>query len=473
LSTATLQDESRRLFLDIFMKEDPNGDSPFTVLVGKLQDLLSRSEHFEVNTVHHNPFDGNRSPASMLAKQVRLKLVADDNSEISKPYRNIMVSIHAIATFKALDDYLRPRISMSDMPRISRREQGGHLSNALAAFAAAAGLSPGLGGSPGTPGTGSRKGNENNDTPSKSPAEKNSLPSTPRPKRGSRQSSRTKKSNDQQEETPKTRSKSQNKREKSEMSTQSSQDERLECMDERQLSDQEDLDDMNAVLEGLDQEMADSPEAEPGAVNMEIAAGGKVTARKEDGTKIATPLGTPGSSSRSASLTGAAALAAASGFHSSTRPMSYAAALNTPQDWHIEFSIDDRVISNDTTIYGAVHQGRSHDSDHPRGVWSSVYTIKFRRAPGAPPLEDSIISSPDSSQMLHDTGLSVEKNKTTASILQLLGILHALNSNLDDIFAGELEGQKPNHPVALSQFVNTKLTAKLNRQLEEPLIVAR
>src|SRR5690606_8106488 len=31
---------------------------------------------------------------------------------------------------------------------------------------------------------------------------------------------------------------------------------------------------------------------------------------------------------------------------------------------------------------------------------------------------------------------------------------------------------KPLHPLQLSQFVNTKLTAKLNRQLEEPLIVA-
>src|ERR1700709_1712998 len=112
------------------------GDTPFSVLVHKLQDLLSRSEHFEVVTVHQNTFDGNRSSAaSMLAKQLRLKLVADDESEIPRPYRNIMVSIHAIATFKALDDYLRPRISLSERPRGSRNREG--LSGALAALAAA------------------------------------------------------------------------------------------------------------------------------------------------------------------------------------------------------------------------------------------------------------------------------------------------------------------------------------------------
>jgi E3 ubiquitin-protein ligase TRIP12 len=113
-----------------------NGDSlatPFSVFVHKLQDLLSRSEHFEVITVHQNSFDGNKSSAaSMLAKQIRLKLIADDDSDIPRPYRNIMVSIHAIATFKALDDYLRPRISMSDRPKGPSRRDG--LSGALAAL---------------------------------------------------------------------------------------------------------------------------------------------------------------------------------------------------------------------------------------------------------------------------------------------------------------------------------------------------
>ena len=130
-------EDTRRTFLDVFMRDEAD-ESPFSVLVKKLQDLLSRSEHFEVVTVHQN-YDGNRSSASMLAKQLRLKLVAEEESDIPRSYRNIMVSIHAIATFKALDDYLRPRIYISERPRVRRDRSG--ISGALAAFAAANGLS--------------------------------------------------------------------------------------------------------------------------------------------------------------------------------------------------------------------------------------------------------------------------------------------------------------------------------------------
>ena len=130
-------------FLEVFMSrvvksklKTATADSPvtpFSMMIHKLQDLLSRSEHYEVVTVHHNSFDGNRiSPASILGKQIRLRLVADEDSNITRAYRNIMVSIHAIATFKSLDDYLRPRISLSERPGISRRDG---LSRALAAMA--------------------------------------------------------------------------------------------------------------------------------------------------------------------------------------------------------------------------------------------------------------------------------------------------------------------------------------------------
>ncbi|RVD86466.1 uncharacterized protein DFL_004740 [Arthrobotrys flagrans] len=439
----------RREFLEVFMGQtDPkDGNSPFSVLVAKLQELLSRSEHFEVNTVHHNAYDGNRSPASMLAKQLRLKLVADENSEIPKAYRNIMVSIHAIATFKALDDYLRPRIALSEQPRISRAERGGHLANALAAFAAAASSS------------------------AAGPSNPDGLSASTRTKKSSR-STRTKKT----EETPQAESsgdalKTPTKKDKLPKAVREAlaAEEQLECQDERQMSEQEDMDDMNALLEDLDEEMADSPGSEPGAVNMELA-GGKVTARKEDGTKVATPVGTPsrdrGSGTPVGGLSSHTALANA-------RPISYAAAAGTPTDWHIEFSIGDRVLSNDTTIYGAVHlPNRPEEGESHRSVWSSTYTIKFRRASGPAPAESSLSPVAESSQAASGIPLSVEKNKTTASILHLLSILHSLNSNLDDVFSGEHESSRPRHLPALSQFVNTKLTAKLNRQLEEPLIVA-
>ena len=132
--------EARSDFLEVFMATPTilaTGDaqSPstaFSVLVHKLQDLLSRAEHFEVVTVHHNAFESNRSSAaSMLAKTIRLRLVADDDSGIPKTFRNIMVSIHAIATFSALDQYLRPRVN----PDRPRRREG--ITGAMAAYAAA------------------------------------------------------------------------------------------------------------------------------------------------------------------------------------------------------------------------------------------------------------------------------------------------------------------------------------------------
>jgi E3 ubiquitin-protein ligase TRIP12 len=53
----------------------------------------------------------------------------------------------------------------------------------------------------------------------------------------------------------------------------------------------------------------------------------------------------------------------------------------------------------------------------------------------------------------------------------LLRKLHDLNANIDDVLAENKATLRLNVE-PLSQFVNTKLTAKLNRQLEEPLIVA-
>jgi E3 ubiquitin-protein ligase TRIP12 len=47
----------------------------------------------------------------LLARQLRLRLVAGDDSDIPRNLHNIVVSIHAIATFQALHDYLRPRVA--------------------------------------------------------------------------------------------------------------------------------------------------------------------------------------------------------------------------------------------------------------------------------------------------------------------------------------------------------------------------
>lgn len=460
--------------------------TPLSIMIHKLQDLLSRSEHFEVITVHSNSFDGNRSSAaSMLAKQIRLKLVADEQSEIPRHYRNIMVSIHAITTFKSLDDYLRPRISLSERSRPGKR--GDALSRAMAAITGSAGIplsaaarfaDRALAGSSGLTAT-----------PPPPPPPPATVPSTSRSSRTSKAKSQPAHGDPATPEPSSAREKTALRRStRRQPASQAAPrpppeeaddlDDALECADEKQLTDDESTGESSAlnVVRDLDEGMEDAPTPDPSAVNLEVAAGGKITAREEDGTRVPTP-----SHGRSTTALPSRSSAFASALQgtpspSSSRPMSYAAAIQAvPQDWHIEFSIDGKVIPNETTIYRAVHSPAIAPEDHlGRGVWSAVHPIKFRRVPGPPPPETIGFSSSASAPVDAEDGgspASLSKYPTTASILRLLKKLHDLNANIEDVIAENKAVLKLNVE-PLSQFVNTKLTAKLNRQLEEPLIVA-
>lgn len=480
-------------FLEVFMaytvKSKPktataeSPATPFSVIIHKLQDLLSRSEHFEVITVHHNTFDGNHSsPASMLGKQIRLRLVADEDSDIPRPYRNIMVSIHAIATFKSLDDYLRPRISLTERPRGSARRDG--VARALAAMASSAGLP--LSGTAATRLAAAERLTQFSGAPPVPPPPAASTPSSSRPAR--------KYKTQADPETPDatagpSRDKGALRRSTRRQAADTPPPPRpppvddeemqdtLECADEKQLTDDEDLGEGSA-LDAIVGELDDGVEEEPtpddrSAVNMEVAAGGKITARKEDGTRVATPTGS-GLPSRTAGKTdtGHATPTPAA----PPRSMSYASALQAvPQDWHIEFSLDSKMITNETTIYRAVHTSASNSDEHiSRSIWSTVHPIKFKRVPGPPPAETlSFTSNADvEGEDEHGIPASLAKHPTTSSILRLLNILHDLNSNIEDVLVENKTSALGLNVEPLSQFVNTKLTAKLNRQLEEPLIVA-
>jgi E3 ubiquitin-protein ligase TRIP12 len=479
--------DPRSVFLEAFMGSSNRNKvkttssaspaTPFSVLTNKLQDLLSRAEHFEVITVHQHSYDSRGSATSMLAKQLRLKLVADDDSGIPKTYRNIMVSIHAIANFKALDDYLRPRISIAERPSRTSRNRDN-----VAAYAQA--LAEGR--SPGPP-------------PPHTPTEStNRTPSRKASKSKPQSSSSTSQAGPSSAPQEKTRRSSRRHQTQAPpppppppvLPPSNTNQDPVECADEERLSDQDSLDaDENAELDAIvdadiDEDMEDEA-PDPSAVSVEVASTGKVTARKEDGTRVATPVGgqTPvrqtaaerlaSSSSRLSALLRGSALQQA--FGSSAGALSYAAAVQSvPQDWHIEFSVNDQPISNETTIYRAVHfnQAQAPEVSH-RTVWNAIHTIKFKRVPGPPPPESSALTPPPELSKSGASGmpLSLEKYPVTSGILRLLSILHGLNSNLDDVLSINREQIKLNVE-PLSQFVNTKLTAKLNRQLEEPLIVA-
>jgi E3 ubiquitin-protein ligase TRIP12 len=443
--------------------------TPFSVLVHKLQDLLSRSEHFDVITVHQHSYDSRGSATSMLAKQLRLKLVADDDSGIPKQFRSIMVSIHAIATFKALDDYLRPRIALADRPRPSKTRDHRDQLEALYAQALAEGRGPPP---PHTPSDSQTRSSKKSSRSKAPPADA----SQPGPSSATREKTRRSSRRQPAQAPPPPPPPA--------MPPSDSSQDPVECADEAQLSDPDSMDEdsaLNAIVDDLEDDM-DEDMPDPSAVSVEVASTGQATAHEEDGTRVATPnQGTPFGkpppenrtpASRWSSLLQSSAMR--QGLGGAASALSYAAAVqSTPQDWHIEFTVNDQPLANDTTIYRAVHfnQGQPADISH-RTVWNAIHTIKFKRVQGPPPTESSSLTPPPESKS-DASGMpaSLDQHPVTSSILRLLNILHGLNSHLDDILLEHQQQIKLNAE-PLSQFVNTKLTAKLNRQLEEPLVVA-
>ncbi|KAI1608831.1 E3 ubiquitin-protein ligase TRIP12 [Exophiala viscosa] len=473
------ENQSRAHFVSAFMDSTNEAQikttaassaTAFSVLIQKLQDLLSRAEHFEVLTVNNNASESSRSSStSMLSRQLRLRLSADGDSDIPPSYREMIVSIHAIATFKALDDYLRPRFSQTDRPSAQRRrDMLQQLANARLAHlsgAAESGLLSPFGHdlrSPATPGNAASRVSsqvKQKSEEAQTPAEKK--PEKTERKRLTRRGQAS--SSSQQSAHP------------PEPSTED-EGNKLECADEKVLDDEEGHGDddegaLEAFVDDLDGE-SDDDTPELGAVNMEVGSTGKVTARQEDGTRVLTPQpGTPVPGTTRPPSSGQSPAPSPA-----TTRASYASALaSTPQDWHVEFSIDGKIIPNNTTIYRAVHHNRNQPQDlSSRSVWSGVHTIKFRKARGPPPNPSSLPAWGETDKQGSSDGLpaSLNGHPITSSILSLLRLLHELNADLIEVkeVLGKPDLQLYKEPLA--SFINTKLTAKMNRQLEEPLIVA-
>ena len=155
--------------------------------------------------------------------------------------------------------------------------------------------------------------------------------------------------------------------------------------------------------------------------------------------------------------------------------------------------MDDHKLPLDLTIYGGIHQHemRKHKASGspfvPSMIWQGVYSIKFKKVPGPLPSNEGkfgplwLVSSSlmNIVSFLDETGSrsrspspslsSLPEDVPHAKILRVLRMLHKLNIQ-------ESERAIPatvKRILAPSAFVNNKLTAKLTRQLEEPMVVAR
>ncbi|KAJ6620558.1 hypothetical protein B0H10DRAFT_2020828 [Mycena sp. CBHHK59/15] len=427
------------------IKMGGNGQTPFATFVKKLQESLTRMESFDVVTVAQGIDDSKRSSPSLLARQLRLRLVADDESDVPRNLHNIVVSIHAIATFQALHDYLRPRVA-------GLLGSGSRLSGMLAALAAS-----------GFNGSASHTPADETPPPVPPPAAPAESSSAGAAASGSITRRRSQRLSAKHApvaadaaaalDAPVAGS-----------SSDAAASSSVEAAPPSNMLDSEIAadftDDEEVDAEVFDEEVDPDNSISDKTVTLSIAEdGSKVEAQTPDGTRVATPNlkdGQPAPTPRT-----------------STRP-SYASALKAkPTDWHLEFSMDDQILPLDLTIYGAMHQHEMRKKTGalpPNLIWQGVYTVKFKKVPGPVPTVDARPDGAEGSKSRSPspTLSSIPEDAPHAKILRLLRVLHRLNTLEAErsVFIGE----KRNLPE--SAFVNNKLTAKLTRQLEEPMIVA-
>ncbi|KAJ7210561.1 hypothetical protein GGX14DRAFT_363533 [Mycena pura] len=443
----------KELLLDAFVgrrtKIGGNGQSPFAIFVKKLQESLTRMESFDVVTVAQGVDDSKRSSPSLLARQLRLRLVAGDESDIPRNLHNIVVSIHAIATFQALHDYLRPRVA-------GLLGSGSRLSGMLAALA-----NSGFSGSA-----------------PRAPADEPPQPPAPPPPAAAESSDAAASASGS------TITRRRSQRLSAKQAAAATDSAALDTtvantspasnagpsngdgvpphnlIDSEMTADFTDDEELDAEV--FDDDVDPDTSISDKTVTLSVAEDGtKVEAQTPDGTRVATPSlkeGHPSPAPRAPS----------------TRA-SYASALKAkPADWHLEFSMDDQTLPLDLTIYGAMHQHEMRKKTGtipPNLIWQGVYTVKFKKVSGPLPTPDARSEGAEGSSRSRSSSptlSSLPEDAPHAKILRLLRVLYQLNTLEAErsVFVGE----KRNLPE--SAFVNNKLTAKLTRQLEEPMIVA-
>jgi E3 ubiquitin-protein ligase TRIP12 len=206
------------------------------------------------------------------------------------------------------------------------------------------------------------------------------------------------------------------------------------------------------------------------------------------GTRIATPM-----NSSTPNIEAPIALAARGGTKTPGTPqskMSYAgaaiSAIDKATDFYLEFRINEETIPMDMTIYGACHRHEARRATdeplNPHAVWNNSYTITYRKIQGKRPLTGKFcpffypfwcahlsLDSKDDTPMETDVIAGLAPDNPSSKILRLLRVLHRLNADGIE----HVDSHMKIITIPDSAFINNKLTAKLARQLEEIMILAR
>ncbi|KAH9509428.1 Ubiquitin-protein ligase [Bulinus truncatus] len=173
----------------------------------------------------------------------------------------------------------------------------------------------------------------------------------------------------------------------------------------------------------------------------------------------------------------------------------------------LEFLIGDHILPYNMTVYQAVKQFVCHggtevgdfsdgDTDSPFGntsIWVQTHTIWYRpateqeenmatspkktkaesKSSKSSKKKDSRASSPVTQPVLHSFLLeklpsSVTVQDASLDTIALLRVLHALNRHWSSIYDISF---LPSQILPPTEFISSKLTAKANRQLQDPLII--
>lgn len=400
----TTQESRIRLFVQEFMvvsqgTSDASTPTPLALLVKKMQEGLTRMETFEVETAQGSLAESRGGPSSSLATQVRLKLSPEEGTEVPSGYQNLIVSIHAIATFRTLDEYLRPRLK----PKLAVPEK--------------ASISH-------TPKSRSKRPE---DTTSKDTAGKSTeLDSVAG---ATSEKSTTDGASDAQP---------------------NKNAEVIEPEDSFGESDEGDIEEMDC---DLDQRSA--------VVDADVKMADATKSDTESGSAKRDDKGKP-SKSRAASP--------------SKKETAFS---DSGSAWHIQFSLHGTPISTDMTVYGAIHdyERKNNKTATSRGIWSSMYPIKYKRVDTPAPEHTSPTAQTHGHDEVDltftaDMPKGLPQSADYAPILGLLRILHGLNDDWRRFYGAEEQPPTVTQYMDQQEFVNSKISAKVNRQLEEPLIVA-
>ncbi|PWN36096.1 uncharacterized protein FA14DRAFT_164637 [Meira miltonrushii] len=495
-----------RLLTEAIMQNpiDPSKPSAAAVLVRKLQETLSRLEDMEITTAIYNSEEMKRSPTANVARQVRLKLIAEgsDAGDIPRTCTNIVVSIHAITSFQSLHDHLRPKIaasqSMFGASSSSAPGPSSGLSTMLESLASNAGIelteafreslrAAATASSTGRPSSTSRarleigEGESSGSTSNATGKEAN--------KSSRRRSSRLSGKSSADDEKSKAKDEDSKVEEKEGETEESPEETMTRKFVEDILGDMEGLEGGEAFSDDeYDEELVEDEDMsglDPTSINagngdetvqLEVAQDGETKKSSKADSSAILSKSAPSSDNSSSPSKAAAS--------SSSGKISYANALQKkPVDWHLQFEMDGEKVSLASTIYSAIHKHEMRNkpanaaASAGRHIWANTYTVKYRKVSGpSPDEEEKERATPDPSvDPLELTTLpdSISPKATYASILLLLRVLYNLNRRWKETSEWRrLNNHRAINALNEAAFVNNKLTAKLNRQLEEPMIVA-